>query len=114
MKKVHTTVHTVLLPWRSFGCKCILFKKQKTFIPLQLNDIYCNAHKGTVICTSGNHETSSWTRVQVRVRVGLRVGLRVAIRVNFVGCYDHLRYFANLASNVFDDQVYFRCARAPC
>ena len=38
----------------------------------------------------------------------------VAIRVNFVGCYDHLRYFANLVSNVFDSQVYFRCARAPC
>ena len=52
MKKVHTTVHTVLLPWRSFGCKCLLFKKQKAFISLQLNDIYCNAHKGTVICTS--------------------------------------------------------------
>ena len=55
MKKVHTTVHTVLLPWRSFGCKCPLFKKQKTFISLQLKDIYCNAHKGTVICTSRSH-----------------------------------------------------------
>ena len=45
------TVHTMLLPWRSFGCKCLVFEKQQFLISLLLNDIYCTAQNALVVCT---------------------------------------------------------------
>ena len=39
IRQAYASVHTTLLPWRSFGCQCLVFKKQETVISILLNDI---------------------------------------------------------------------------
>ena len=50
----HTTARTMLLSWRSFGCKCLVFKKQKivNFSPIKRYLVHCT-------------ETNSYTYVQI-------------------------------------------------
>ena len=38
-----------------FGCKYLVFNKQIIFISLLLNDIYCTAQNGILICTFRSH-----------------------------------------------------------
>ena len=45
----------MLLPWRSFGWKCLVFEKQIFFISLLLNGIYCTAQSTMVVCTFRSH-----------------------------------------------------------
>ena len=43
MKKVYSTVHSMLLPWRSLGVRSLPFVKQNSFISSLSNNVYCSA-----------------------------------------------------------------------
>ena len=43
MWNMHSIVHIIQLPWRSFGNGNLPFVKQKVFISSLSNNIYCNA-----------------------------------------------------------------------
>ena len=96
----------MLLPWRSFGCKCFVFKKTKIVFCLLLNDIYGGAENAIVTCMFILHfvNLSRYTGTQA-MRIHPGIGFRDAGKLIITGANIHIFVFC--ITNLFWSQLLF-------